>query len=93
METKSNDFYLKGYYLLQRMIVRLDQINKYAQSVRDTVTPEESYRVINRFNVLLRDLADNEVHDETLNDEEPNDIQPESSELETEIQTETKPQL
>ena len=95
----SKDFYLKGYYLLQQVIVRLDQINKYAQSVRDTVTPEESYRVINRLNVLLRDLADNDVHDGTLNDEEPNDIQPESSELEqeleteTNLETETKPQI
>ena len=88
----SKDFYLKGYYLLQQVIVRLDQINKYAQSVRDTVTPEESYRVICRLNTLLRDLTDNGVHDGTLNDEEPNEIQPESSELETEIQTETKPQ-
>ena len=97
METKSRDFYLKGYYLLQRMIVRLDQINKYAQSVRDTVTPEESYQFICRLNVLLRDLADNDVHDETPNDETLNEIQPESSELEQElepeIQTETKPQL
>ena len=93
MATKSKDFYLKGYYLLQQVIVRLDQINKYAQSVRDTVTPEESYRYICRLNVLLRDLTDNDVHDGTLNDEEPNDIQPESSELETEIQTETKPQI
>ena len=95
MATKSKDFYLKGYYLLQQVIVRLDQINKYAQSVRDTVTPEESYRVICRLNTLLRDLADNDVHgedlDETPNDEDPNEIQPESSELETE--TETKPQI
>ena len=91
MATKSKDFYLKGYYLLQRMIVRLDQINKYAQSVRDTVTPEESYRYICRLNVLLRDLTDNGVHGEP-NDETHDDIQPESSELETEIQTETKPQ-
>ena len=80
----SNEFYLKGYYLLQRVIIRLDQINKYAQSLRDTVTPEESYRVICRLNTLLRDLTDNGV-------------QPESSELEQELepetQTETKPQL
>lgn len=87
----SNEFYLKGYYLLQRMIVRLDQINKYAQSLRDTVTPEESYRVICRLNVLLRDLADNEVHDGTPNDETHDEIELEQEldqELEQELETE-----
>lgn len=54
------EFFLKGYYMLQQVTVRLDQINKYAQSIRDTVTPEESYQVLSRINVLLRNLTETE---------------------------------
>lgn len=59
METISKqEFFLKGYYMLQRVTVRLEQINKYAQSIRDSVTPEESYQVLSRLNVLLKDLTE-----------------------------------